>query len=184
MQNFSGLLILLVVAVVLLGIIGLIVNGRQAAPKFRAKALMTPTELAFYRLLREAALPLNVAPQVAMGAIVRTVSGLDRSESQGARNKFSQKMIDFVLFDDDGVIKLLVEHDDRTHKADKDAGRDSITGSAGYTTLRMRGAETRSVDAIREAIAARLAAIDVPLVGDAKALPRRRKGQTVAAAAE
>ncbi|WP_426164802.1 DUF2726 domain-containing protein [Sandarakinorhabdus sp. DWP1-3-1] len=184
MQNIGTPLIFLFVLVVLIAVVGLIAAQGKASPKYRAKPLMTPTELAFYRLLREAALPLNVAPQVAMGAIVNTVAGLDAKERTGARNKFDRKMIDFVLFEDGGAVKLLVELDDRTHKAEKDAERDRITDSAGYTTLRMRGADARNVDAIRTAIVAKLAAANLPPAGTTKVAPPGRRRQSGHAAAE
>lgn len=123
-------------------------------PKLKAKALMTPAELAFYRRLRSSADPLNIAPQVAMAAVLTTAGGSDRGQRRGARNRFDRKIIDFVLFDNDGAVQLLIELDDSTHQLAKDADRDRLTLSAGHKTLRLRGSQARDIDEIRMAIAA------------------------------
>jgi hypothetical protein len=160
-NQLSDLFGLVIVVIVVVGIASALLQPLGAAPKLRAKLFMTEAETAFYRRLRVAAAPLNVAPQVAMAAIVTTAGG-GNDKRRGARNTFDRKIIDFVLFDDDGNVKLLVELDDRTHRTDKDAARDKLTASAGYRTLRMRGSDARDADKIRNSIAAALEPIVVP----------------------
>ncbi len=124
---------------------------RKGLP-IRAKPLMTDRETQFWRLLRDAAEPLHVAPQVALAALITTERGLDRSDGQQARNRFSQKIVDFVLVDDDGAARLIVELDDRTHLAAKDAARDAMTRRAGYQTLRVNGVAARDIHLLKAAL--------------------------------
>ena len=121
--------------------------------RVKAKPLLTNNELIFYRKLRHAAGRLNVAPQVAMGALLQTHGGQKRGAKTASRNRFDRKIVDFVLFDDNGRVHLIVELDDRTHAASKDLARDKMTASAGYKTLRLRAADARTPDAIASAIA-------------------------------
>ena len=112
----------------------------------KARALLTRAELAFMTKLvpASARLDLHVCPQVSMGAVMRPESGLDRSSSTTTRNRFSSKIIDFVLMDARGRVALLVELDDRSHDRDRDRLRDAMTASAGLRTLRVP--DGRAVD--------------------------------------
>ncbi len=156
MKQISELFPLVIFLVVVLGIASAVLGPIGSDPKLKPKPFMTEAETAFYRRLREAAAPFNVAPQVAMAAIVTTADGTN-GKRLGTRNTFDRKIIDFVLFDDHGRAQLLVELDDRTHRAEKDAARDRMTGRAGYTTVRLRGSEARDVSAIRAKLSAALA---------------------------
>lgn len=65
-----------------------------------------------------------------------------REASARAYNRISQKRVDYVV----------VELDDRTHQADKDARRDAWTASAGYVTHRFPSRSKPSVTQLREPI--------------------------------
>jgi len=63
-----------------------------------------------------------------MGALLTVPRRLGRRSTSADRNAFSQKIIDFVVFDPTiGKIVPLVELDDRTHDAHKDRTRDAMT---------------------------------------------------------
>ncbi|MGI4880611.1 MAG: DUF2726 domain-containing protein [Janthinobacterium lividum] len=147
------MLIALFVLVVLASVIG---PSRNGEANVVARDLMTPREVEFWRVLRHAAGPLHVAPQVAMNALLNAAPGMDRRRSLTTRNRFDRKVVDFALVDDWGGVRLLVELDDRTHVADRDAKRDRMTARAGYTTLRVSGREARDAGLLTVAIAEKL----------------------------
>jgi|GEM_PF-3130287 len=86
-----------------------------------------------------------------MAAIV-TDTGRSRGSRYAVRSRFDRKMIDYVLVDDAGKVRLLVELDDRTHDAARDAARDAMTARAGYVTLRVNGVVARDAYLLKGAI--------------------------------
>lgn len=143
--------------IVVLGALSLLMPGKRGGiPHVQAKPLMTDAEISFWKMLRAAAAPLLVAPQVAMGALLRTGGGLDNRERRSTRNRFDRKIIDFVLIDDSGKVKLIVELDDKTHDKARDAFRDAMIAKAGYKTVRLRRADCRNLEALRQCIGDRL----------------------------
>ena len=167
----GSIVTLVIVAVIVMAVANALLDGAKRSPRGRGgarigrKPLMTDSEQIFWHVLRHAAAPLHVAPQVSMGALLRAVGG-DQSANTATRNQYDRKIVDFVLFDDDGFVHLLVELDDPTHRVERDSARDARTDAAGYTTLRIRNREARSV----AMLAGRLAAA-VPGVGFAAAPP-------------
>jgi very-short-patch-repair endonuclease len=135
-----GLVLLLLLALVVWnGIRGGSQSNAATPPKYRAKALLTPNEAEFLLRLEQAAPELRFHAQVAMAALVEPdVSRReDGKEYMRLRGKVAQKMIDFVAQDrKTGEVVALIELDDRTHQADRDADRDSVTKLAGYRTIR------------------------------------------------
>lgn len=146
-----GLILIAALLTLLLLRLGPVVVARAGVPPVKGKALMTDREVKFCRLLRHAAAPLHVAPQVAMAAIVTHADWLMRAP-YAVRSRFDRKMIDFVLVDDDGKVRLIVELDDRTHDAGKDAARDAITARAGHATLRVIGVTARDPHLLKSAV--------------------------------
>ena len=138
-----------VIVIVLAALAEAVGRSRGGTPRVAAKPLMSNRELAFWHLLRVAADPLHVAPQVSMGALLRATRDETR---RNVRNHFDRKVVDFVLVDDSGSVRLLVELDDRTHRADRDAARDRLTASAGYATLRVTGASARDLHLLKAAV--------------------------------
>lgn len=132
-----GLVALLVLALVLL-------RGRRSSQAFPvvARKLMTRSETEFFRKLVAACSQiggLHVCPQVCMGAVMEPDRHLDAQTRMSVRNRFGSKIIDFVLMDGDGAVRLLVELDDPSHRGreEGDARRDSMTAAAGLRTLRI-----------------------------------------------
>ncbi len=152
-QNTIGLLVvLLIVGAILTPLL----DGKGGSARVRAKPLMTAREVKFWRLLIAAAGPMHVAPQVAMGALMKVDGAAGRSRARATRNRFDRKVVDFVLLDDDGAVRLLIELDDRMHDSDRDTARDKMTAQAGYQTLRVNGAAARDLHLLKAAIGDRL----------------------------
>ena len=133
---------LIVVAVVLLALVALaavLVAGKsQKSLPLVAKRLMTKREHEAINVLEQIFPDCRIHSQVAMAAILTTKSGLDKKARASMRNRFDRKIIDFVVENrSNGDIVLLVELDDKTHNAAKDATRDAMTGAAGYRTVRI-----------------------------------------------
>lgn len=97
----------------------------------KSSNLMTVHEKVMFRLLKEAVPECHVFVQVALGGILWT-------SSYATRNKFSQKIADFVITDQNFTILAVIELDDKSHigKEEKDAERDAMVREAGYKALR------------------------------------------------
>lgn len=113
-------------------------KGSGASPTPIAKEFMTKREQAMLAALEQVLPMYRVHAQVAMGALLTVPRQIGRRSTPADRNAFSQKIVDFVIFDPTtGKIVALVELDDRTHDARKDRERDAITARAGYETIRI-----------------------------------------------
>lgn len=150
------IVLVLIALLVLLVVVAVLKGGAARAPHLKRKDFMTKSEVEFWRLLKPAATPLHVAPQVAMSALLTTAEGLDKSKRTTARNSFDRQTIDFVLFDDVGVIQLIVELDDSTHIPAKDLARDKRTESVGYRTLRVLRRDVKTSEILAALIAVKL----------------------------
>lgn len=125
-----------------------------AGAKFKAKPLLTDNEMEFLSRLEGAAPELRFCPQVAMGALMDpAVTRGDRKAYYRLRGMFSQKIVDFVAQRrSDGQIVAVIELDDRTHDAEKDARRDEMLTSAGYRIVRWQSKSKPDSAAIRAAL--------------------------------
>lgn len=90
----------------------------------KAKPLLTATERRFLYQLEDAVPECRVYVQVSM-VLMRAVKGSDQRELMSVRNRFSSKIVYFVVEDHEGVVVALVELDDLSHHAGRDAQRDS-----------------------------------------------------------
>ncbi len=116
------------------------------------KPILTDNEIEFFGRLREALPDFEVFPQVCMGAILKPAAGSGENYAR-IRATFSQKIIDFTVCVPGSLqVIALIELDDRTHNAQKDARRDSITGAAGIPTLRWQSKRRPSPADIRSAV--------------------------------
>jgi very-short-patch-repair endonuclease len=133
-------------------ILAAIVRTVSRPPQVRAKPLLTDRERAALAIIERTLPHARVYVQVSMGALLRSKAGLGQSETMRTRNRFSQKIVDFVIEDRaSGTILALVELDDRSHDAMRDRQRDAMTASAGYRTIRLAAGRLNQGD-----IAARL----------------------------
>lgn len=107
-------------------------------PQVRAKPLLTDRESAARAIIERVLPHARVHVQVSMGALLQAERGFNRSEALRVRNRFSQKIVDFVIEERaSGAILALVELDDRSHNPLTDRLRDAMTASAGYRTIRL-----------------------------------------------
>lgn len=87
-----------------------------------------------------------------MGALLAATATGNKTDAFKNRARFAQKIVDYVICDDNLVPVLLLELDDRTHSASKDKERDKMTASAGYPTLRIESRSKPPVPALRRLI--------------------------------
>lgn len=144
------MLVILLVAAAFIVLVLVLASGRSSgALPVEARQLLTKREREALSAL-EAALPhCRIYPQVAMGALIKVKSGLPAKKRASVRNRFAQKIVDFVVEDRQSGELLLIEVDDRTHDAAKDRQRDAITVAAGYRTVRIPAGTRLSSDTIR-----------------------------------
>lgn len=158
MSTTSNLIFLL--SVVGVGAIGIsllkakLSGQRASGTKFKQKTLLTPNELEFLGRLETAAPELRFFPQVAMGALLEpAVTRSDGKAYYRLRGMFSQKIVDFVAQRrSDGAIVAIIELDDRTHDSGKDANRDEMLQSAGYSIVRWKSKRKPNAAEIRAAL--------------------------------
>lgn len=110
-------------------------NNNEESHVYR-KGLLTEHEKSMFAVLKN--LPgCHIFCQVSLGAILNT-------RNWKTRNKFSQKIADFVVTDHNLNILAVIELDDGSHddKQAKDRARDNMLKSAGYNVLRYRKVPT------------------------------------------
>ncbi|MGE0315585.1 MAG: DUF2726 domain-containing protein [Lautropia sp.] len=127
-----------VLAAIGLMLLVLLVARRRRAPAFRVRPrpLMTDNEIEFHRRLEAAVPEWRVMAQVSMGALIEPDIKGGSGHYLSIRARYAQKVVDYVVLDEALSVVALVELDDRTHVAARDAERDAITAAAGYRTLR------------------------------------------------
>ena len=128
---------------------------RALATLVTSKSLLTPNEQEFFGRLKRALSDdgYQVVPQVAMGALLDVALPQNHPLYWEVRRSFSQKICDFVILKPrTAEVVAIVELDDRTHDAQKDAKRDALMAQAGFTTVRWDSRAKPSVEAIREKV--------------------------------
>jgi hypothetical protein len=123
---------------------------REANFAYKPCDILTPNEAEFFGRLRAAFPDYYVFPQVAMSAIIAP-KGYARNR-RAAFNRIAQKRVDFAICTDCLQLLVLVELDDRSHDARRDAMRDAMTRSAGIRTVRFSSTRRPSVAEIRAAL--------------------------------
>ena len=117
-------------------VIWFVLVPRQAAQqRYRRRAVMTPNEMEFYGRIARALPGMHVCPQVAMHALIEPTSPDAKLRLIDFR-RISQKIVDYAIFDAQWALVLVIELDDRTHVASRDAIRDGYMSAAGICTLR------------------------------------------------
>jgi very-short-patch-repair endonuclease len=125
------------------------IEKKEINKHFIAKNLMTENEKEFYQRLKDAAPHLHIFPQVALNAIITTKN--NNEKNYVLRNKFSQKVADYVITDGNFRIIAIIELDDKTHnnKKEKDAERDRMIKDAGYNIIRYESTQKPTQEKIR-----------------------------------
>lgn len=125
----------------------------------RRKNLLTANEKDFYWRLRAALGPgWVVFSQVSMGALIDTRLTPRHPSYWDVRNRFAQKICDFVICDSKTLTPcLVVELDDRMHDFDKDRKRDALMALAGYRTVRFWSRAKPDVEELKKILSKELA---------------------------
>lgn len=142
---------LLAAIVVVLLVLWIAWRSRHREPPFRVRPrpLMTDNEIEFHERLCAAVPEFQVLAQVSMGALIEPDVPGGSGNWLSIRARFAQKVVDFVVIDDERRVLALVELDDATHDRRRDAERDAITALAGYTTLRYESRDKPDIDSLR-----------------------------------
>lgn len=119
--------------------------------KYRARALMTDNELEFFFRLSKALPHHLVFPQVSLQALVEAASS-DKKTAHADRLRIAQQRADYVVCNPAGAVIVVVELDDRTHEAKRDAVRDARLKQAGIRTVRYQSKAKPSLAAIQQDI--------------------------------
>lgn len=134
MDKSTAILVAVISIVAILGAL----RGGSGPPRPVAKRFLTGREAAMLTALERALPHCRIHAQVAMGALLTVPANPLRKRTPSDRNAFSQKIVDFVAQDRaSGAIIALIEVDDFTHVLARDRARDSMTGRAGYQTIRI-----------------------------------------------
>lgn len=142
-----------IIAVLILVMLAYIASTRAGRMRLVAKPIMTPIERETFGYIQAAVPQLRVYAQVAMGALLKPEPGMSRQEATRLRNRFSQKIVDYVIEDpSSGEVIALVELDDRSHSADRDRARDTMTAAAGYFTIRLPSTERPTLQNVRSRV--------------------------------
>ena len=151
-------------------ILTLLVGSLNAAavPKVKARVFLTRGETLFWQTLRDAAAPLQVLPKVALTSLVATDAPLHVGRWPALGRALAGRVADFVLLDDAGKVRLIVEIDDRVHRSDEDIARFKMLASAHYKALRIRNPESITFAELRGLLD------DMLLTPEVVAEPRRR----------
>ncbi len=108
---------------------------RHNAP-YQSKSLLTENELEFFWRLTRALPDLFIFPQVAMSALIEPTASHGTKAHMSSFGRISQKRVDYALYNSDMKIVCVIELDDKTHNASKDAARDQMLKSANIRTIR------------------------------------------------
>lgn len=137
--------------VVVLVLLVLVIRGWRREPAFRVRArpLLTDNEIEFHGRLRDALPEYQILAQVSMGALIEPDVGGGTATWLSIRGRFAQKVVDYVVVDESMRVIALVELDDATHDRRRDLERDTITGLAGYPTLRYQSRAKPDVPTLR-----------------------------------
>lgn len=138
---------------VLAVVVALLKRHSKPSPQFIRKRYLTDAETRVLDFL-EAALPHHrIMAQVSMGALL-DAGERDRRRAYATRNRFSRKIVDYVVVTrDTAEVVALVELDDHTHRPPNDAKRDAMTAAAGYETIRIPGRPRPTAASVHAAVA-------------------------------
>lgn len=125
----------------------------KRTPPLEKKPLMTRRERAVAQIIERSFPRLRVHCQVSMGALLQPKRNLSARDQETWRWKYSQKIVDYVLEDrGTGEVVALVELDDWSHEARRDAARDRLTRAAGYLTVRLPADERPTSTSVQQRI--------------------------------
>jgi len=124
---------------------------RSRKPRYRRQSVMTANEREFYGRLVAACPDCQIWPQVPILALVRPDAKTGTRAFWLAFRAISNTRVDWVIVRNMEVLAI-VELDDRSHDAGKDARRDQILKSCGYRVIRFASHRRPTPQQIREAV--------------------------------
>ncbi len=134
-----------------LGILLVLVLFLTRKPRYRRSTIMTENEREFYGHLLAACPDCQIWPQVPILALVRPDAKEGSRAFWLAFKRISNTRVDWAIVRDLEVLAI-VELDDRSHDARKDAQRDRILKSCGYRVVRFNSSRRPDPRQIHEAI--------------------------------
>jgi hypothetical protein len=134
-----------------LGILLVLVLFLTRKPRYRRSTIMTENEREFYERLLAACPDCQIWPQVPILALVRPDAKEGSRAFWMAFKRISNTRVDWAIVRDLEVLAI-VELDDRSHDARKDAQRDRILKSCGYRVVRFNSSRRPDPRQIHEAI--------------------------------
>lgn len=137
--------------IAVLGVVLVLVLFLARKPRYRRAAIMTENEREFYGRLLAACPDCQIWPQVPILALVRPDAKEGSRAFWMAFKRISNTRVDWAIVLDMEVIAI-VELDDRSHDARKDAQRDKILKSCGYRVVRFNSSRRPDPRQINEAI--------------------------------
>lgn len=143
----TSIVFLVVIAVIFLLFAAVVTAKVAAKPRYKPSRILTDNETEFYWRLRRALPDELIFPQVAMSALIQPATSGKQWRSDFGR--IAQKRVDFAIFNQMLELIAVVELDDRTHDAKKDAIRDAHLASAGVRTVRFQSKAKPDASAIR-----------------------------------
>jgi hypothetical protein len=120
-------------------------------PRYRRHTIMTDNEREFYGRLLAACPDCQIWPQVPILALVRPDAKEGSRAFWTAFRRISNTRVDWAIVRDMDVLAI-VELDDRSHDARKDAERDRILRSCGYRVVRFNSSRRPNPRQIHEAV--------------------------------
>jgi hypothetical protein len=135
----------------LLGVAFVLVLFWTRKPRYRRHSIMTDNEREFYQRLLAACPDCQIWPQVPILALVRPDAKEGSRAFWIAFKKISNTRVDWVVVRDLEVVAV-VELDDRSHDARKDAQRDKVLKSCGYRVVRFSSSRRPDPRQIHDAV--------------------------------
>ena len=139
--------LLLVILIALAVLSRRLERSKAGTGEYRSRRVLSdPEAILFFRL--QQALPEHVVlSQVAMHRLLAVKTG-----GKPAFNRIAQKAVDYVICHKDFSVLCVVELDDASHHASRDASRDALLATAGIATVRFEVKALPSAAEIRKAI--------------------------------
>jgi len=119
--------------------------------RYRRASIMTANEREFYQRLQKALPDCEIWPQVPLLALLRPDAKEGSRTFWVAFKQISNMRVDWVIARDLEVVAV-IELDDRSHDAKRDAKRDQILKSCGYRVLRFQSKKRPEPEQIHEAV--------------------------------
>jgi len=151
MGNMTFIALGALVLVAILAVVFVVLSGkgnRKPAGHYALRSILSANEADFFHRLVRANDTGYVFPQVAMSALMEPATK-DRKARAAGLNRIARKRVDYAIYTDKLELLCVVELDDRTHKASRDAERDVMLANAGIQTIRWQSKSKPDVAEIR-----------------------------------